>query len=156
MITLIAAIGLNREIGLDNKLLCSIPEDMKHFKSYTMGKVVIMGRKTFASIGHKPLPGRKCIVISSQDLGPAAIRAKTVEDAFSIDHCYPEIVVIGGESVYRQAMPYADKLVITHIDAEFKADSFFPEINLKIWKSNTAIESRDENYNYRFVEYIKM
>jgi len=156
MITLIAAIGLNREIGLDNKLLCSIPEDMKHFKSYTMGKVVIMGRKTFASIGHKPLPGRKCIVISSQDLGPAAIRAKTVEDAFSIDHCYPEIVVIGGESVYRQAMPYADKLVITHIDAEFKADSFFPEIDLKIWKPNTAIESRDENYNYRFVEYIKM
>jgi len=155
MITLIAAIGRNREIGLDNRLVCSIPEDMKHFKSYTMGKVIIMGRKTFASIGHKPLPGRKCIVISTHDLGPAAIRAKTVEEAFSIDHCYPEIVVIGGESVYRQAMPFADKLVITHVDAEFKADSFFPEIDPTVWKVNTVVEGGTEPFNYKFIEYTR-
>lgn len=155
MITLIAAIGRNREIGLDNRLVCNIPGDMKHFKAYTMGKVVIMGRKTFASIGNKPLPGRKCIVISSQDLHGASIRAKTVEEAFSIDHCYPEIVVIGGESVYRQAMPFADKLVITQIDAEFKADSFFPEIDMEAWKVNTIVEGGTEPYSYKFIEYIR-
>lgn len=155
MITLIAAIGRNREIGLDNKLVCSFSEDMKHFKAYTMGKVIIMGRKTFASIGNKPLPGRKCIVISSQDLHGASIRAKDVEEAFSIDHCYPEIVVIGGESVYRQAMPFADKLVITHIDEEFNADSFFPEIDPKVWKINSIVEGGTVPFNYKFVEYIR-
>jgi dihydrofolate reductase len=155
MITLIAAIGRNREIGLDNKLVCSFPEDMKHFKSYTMGKVIIMGRKTFASIGNKPLPGRKCIIVSSHDMTHSAVTAKTVESALSIDHCYPELVVIGGESVYRQAMPFADKLVITHIDEEFKADSFFPEIDPAVWKINSVVDGGTVPFNYKFVEYIR-
>ncbi len=158
MITLIAAIGRNNEIGLNNKLLWNIPdipEDMKHFKTYTMGKVLIMGRKTFASIGNKPLPGRKCIVISSQDLNGLAIRAKDIESALSIDHCYPEIVIIGGESIYRQTIDLADKLVITHVDAEFTADAFFPEIDLTRWSINSTIDGSNEAYKYKFVEYIR-
>lgn len=155
MITLIAAIGRNRELGSNNKLLWDIPEDMKHFKNYTMGKVLVMGRKTFASIGNKSLPGRKCIVISSQDLGNVAVRAKDIESALSIDHCYPEIVVIGGESIYRQTINLADKLVITHIDSDFNADVFFPEIDLTLWKLQTTIDSSNERYNYRFSEYIR-
>ena len=155
MITLIAAIGRNNELGLDNKMLWNIPEDMRHFKTYTMGKVVIMGRKTFASIGCKGLPGRKSIVVSGQDLHGVSITAHTIDSALSIDHCYPEIVVIGGESIYRQTIDRADKLVITHIDAEFIADTYFPEIDLAKWKINSSVNSNNESYNYRFVEYIR-
>lgn len=155
MITLLAAVGRNNEIGLGNKMPWNIPGDMKHFKSYTIGKVIAMGSNTFASIGNKPLPGRKCIVLSSGGLAGLAIRAKTIDDIFSIDHCYPEIVIIGGASVYGQTIARADKLVITHIDAEFKADTFFPIIDLTIWKINSIIDGSDETYKYRFVEYIR-
>jgi dihydrofolate reductase len=155
MITLIAAIGRNNELGFNNQLLWKIPEDMKHFKQYTLGKVVIMGRKTFASIGNKPLPGRKCIVISAQDLHGLAIRAKTIPEALSIDYCYPELVVIGGASVYNQTIALAHKLVITHVDAAFEADRFFPEIDSTSWKINTVVDSNDELHKYKFVEYVR-
>lgn len=154
MITLIAAIGRNREIGFENKLLWNIPEDMKHFKSYTMGKVLIMGRKTFASIGNRPLPGRKCIVVSTHEIH-GVVRARDIDSALSIDYCYPEIVVIGGESVYRQTIDRADKLVITHVDADFKADTFFPPIDLTKWRINSTIDGSNETYNYKFVEYVR-
>lgn len=154
MITLIAAIGRNREIGFENKLLWNIPEDMKHFKSYTMGKVLIMGRKTFASIGNRSLPGRKCIVVSSHEIH-GVVRARDIDSALSIDYCYPEIVVIGGESVYRQTIDRADKLVITHVDADFKADTFFPPIDLTKWRINSTIDGSNETYNYKFVEYVR-
>jgi dihydrofolate reductase len=155
MITLIAAIGRNGELGFDNKMLWNIPEDMKHFKAYTMGKVVVMGRKTFASIGSKVLPGRKCIVISSQDLHGTAVVAKTVDSALSVDYCYPELVVIGGASVYAQTIDRADKLVITHVDAEFTADTYFPVIDPARWVINSSTEGSNETYKYRFVEYIR-
>lgn len=154
MITLIAAIGRNREIGFENKLLWNIPEDMKHFKSYTMGKVLIMGRKTFASIGNRSLPGRKCIVVSSHEIN-GVVRARDIDSALSIDYCYPEIVVIGGESVYRQTIDRADKLVITHVDADFKADTFFPPIDLTKWRINSTIDGSNETYNYKFIEYVR-
>lgn len=156
MITLIAAIGRNNEIGYQNKLLWNIPEDMKHFKSYTMGKTLIMGGNTFVSIGSKPLPGRKCIVITRHDLRClAAVRAKNVDDAFSVEHCYPELVIIGGASIYNQTINRADKLVITHVDAEFTADTFFPQIDSDKWKINSVVNSQDDNYTYRFVEYLR-
>lgn len=154
MITLIAAIGRNREIGYGNDLLWKIPEDMKHFKTYTMGKVVIMGRKTFASIG-RTLPGRKNIVISTQNLANQCVIAHTIESALSIEHCYPELVIIGGASLYEQTIEFADKLVITHVDAEFNADTFFPMIDLTQWKINSTIDGSDETYKYKFVEYIR-
>jgi dihydrofolate reductase len=155
MITLIAAIGKNNELGLNNKLLCSIPEDMLHFKTYTMGKVIIMGHKTFSSIGCKSLPGRKSIVISTKDLNGSAIRAKDIDSALSIDHCYPEIVVIGGASVYNQTIDRADKLVITHIDSEFDADVFFPVIDLSKWAISSETYANNGQYGYTFVEYKK-
>jgi dihydrofolate reductase len=154
VITLIAAIGRNNEIGYNNQLLWNVPEDMQHFKSYTMGKVVIMGRRTFESIG-RALPGRKTIVVSSRDINNTAIRAPDIDAALSVEHCYPELVIIGGETVYRQTIDLADKLVITHIDSTFTADAFFPKIDLKVWKINKSVESKDDNYNYRFVEYIR-
>lgn len=154
MITLIAAVGRNREIGFKNKLLWNIPEDMQHFRGYTMGKTLVMGRKTFASIGNRPLPGRRCVVVSSADLGGlGVIPAKSIEQALSIEHCYSELVVIGGESIYRQTINLADRLVITHIDADFEADTFFPEIDLAQWNITTQKSSSDTNYQYLFAEY---
>lgn len=156
MITLIAAIGRNNEIGFKNTLLCKIPEDMKHFKDYTMGKVIIMGSNTFTSIGSKALPGRKNIVITNQELKcVSAIRAESVDSALSISHCYDELIIIGGASIYRQTIDKADKLVITHIDKEFEADTFFPKIDMSIWKINGSKQSQNELFNYRFVEYVK-
>lgn len=154
MITLIAAIGRNGELGLNNRLLWNIPEDMKHFKSYTMGKVIVMGSNTFISIGNKPLPGRKCIVLSSACLDGIVIRAKNIDDILSIEHCYPELVIIGGASVYKQTIEHANKLVITHVDADFKADTFFPTIDLTKWKINSMIDGSNETYKYKFVEYV--
>jgi dihydrofolate reductase len=156
MITLIAAIGRNNEIGLKNKLLWHIPEDLKHFKKYTLGKVVVMGRKTFESIGSKSLPGRKCIVISTQDLHGLAIRARNIEDVLSIEHCYPELVIIGGSSVYKQTIDIANKLIITHVDAEFKADTFFPVIDPAVWQISSELQSANETYQYKFIEYKKI
>jgi dihydrofolate reductase len=156
MITLIAAIGRNNEIGYGNSLPWKIPEDLKHFKAYTMGKVIVMGANTFASIGCKPLPGRKCVVVTRQNLHClSAVHAKSIEAAFSIEHCYPEIVVIGGASIYNQTIDLADKLVITHVDGEFKADTFFPAIDSTKWKINSSVDGSNETYNYRFVEYLK-
>lgn len=158
MITLIAAMGANNELGYQNKLVWNIPEDMKHFKSYTMGKVVIMGSNTFISMGSRPLPGRKNIVITRQNMtgcGFAAITAKSIEDALSLERCYPELVIIGGASIYEQTIDLAHKLVITHIDAAFKADTFFPRIDLTKWKINSTVEGSDINFNYRFVEYLR-
>ena len=156
-ISLIAAIGKNRELGRDNKLLFQIPEDMKFFKEKTTGHAVIMGRKTFDSIG-RPLPNRTNIVItrtpSSQvstinvkyvdSLEEAINEAKAVESE--------EAFVIGGAQIYEQAMPYADKLYLTLVDAEVKdADAFFPEY--KDFKTIISErESGDENYSYNFLE----
>lgn len=153
MITLIAAIGRNNELGFRNKLLCSIPEDMKHFKSYTMNKIVVMGSNTLISIGRR-LPGRKNIVITSKPM-MGVIVAKDINSALSIQHCYDEIVIIGGASIYKQTIDLADKLVITHIDSDFEADVFFPDIDLTKWKINSTLERSNKAYNYSFVEYIR-
>lgn len=154
MITLIAAIGRNNEIGCDNKLLWNIPEDMKHFKEYTTGKVVVMGRKTFDSIG-RALPGRKNVIMTSSNI-PNMLCVKSIESLMSIDHCYPEIVVIGGETIYRQMMPYASKMVITHIDEGFDADTFFPKIDLTKWQVTNKIDSSNDTYKYSFVDYQRI
>lgn len=156
MITLIAAVGRNNEIGLDNKLLCSIPEDMKHFRSYTMGKMLVMGRKTFESIGSKTLPGRTSVVITSGHANPAAdtVFVNSIEEAMLYKNRVPELVVIGGAQVYNQTMCYADKLVITHIDCDFNADSYFPIIDNTKWMINSVIDGEDETYRYKFVEYV--
>ena len=156
MITLIAAIGKNRELGYKNQLLWKISEDMKHFREYTTGKVVIMGRNTFASIG-RVLPGRKCIVVTSKGVAGLAIVAKDVESALSVDHCYPELVVIGGAQIYAQTIDLADKLVITHVDAEFEADTYFPQIDLARWKLITTVTGLlSSPYNYKFCEYSRL
>ena len=128
MITLIAAIGANSEIGKDNKLLWDIPEEMKIFIKHTKGKTVLMGRKTFESIGSKPLPKRTNIVISRTMPETEGILVyRSVEEALA-DH--PDVVVMGGEQIYWECLSVADELILSHVRMSFpEADSFFPVID---------------------------
>ncbi|MDO4762854.1 MAG: dihydrofolate reductase [Flavobacteriaceae bacterium] len=153
MITIIAAIGKNNELGKDNQLLWHLPEDLKHFKNLTSGSPIIMGRKTFESIG-KPLPNRTNIVVSRQDnwfeegilivpsLKEALKHAKKISE---------DIFIIGGGNIYAQTMDLADKLKITQVDFETQADTFFPKIDESIWqKTNEICHTKDEKHAYNF------
>lgn len=168
MISIIAAIGKNNELGKGNDLLWHMPADFKHFKDTTTGSPIIMGRKTFLSIG-KPLPGRKNIVITRDktfkqqgievvhSLKEALETSRQDIDEQDIDE--KEVFVIGGGEIYKQAMEVADKLYITHVDmADKDADTFFPEIIPIVWNEVSHEEHKkdDKNpYNYTFSIYEK-
>lgn len=167
MISLIAAIGRNNELGKNNALLWHLPADMKHFKNITELHAVIMGRKTFESIG-RPLPNRRNIVITRDaNYKKAGLPAQAgVEVAHSLAEAFDlfadkseEIFIIGGGELYKQALPIADKLYITHIDAEDEeADSFFPEIIPVVWNETSHTEHKADEKNpfdYTFSVYEK-
>lgn len=158
-ISLIAAIGKNRELGKGNALLWNIPEDMKHFRETTRGHVVVMGRKTFESIG-RPLPNRTNIIVSrdkNYKVPEGCLKAESIEEAIKISsqHEDDEVFVIGGAQIYALVLPYADKLHLTIVDKEFpEADAFFPDYS----EFKTIIsekKSSDENYSFAFLEIEK-
>lgn len=132
-LSLIAAVTRNGGIGLNNQLLMHLPEDLKHFRRVTMGCPVIMGRKTWDSLPatFRPLPGRRNVVISrdAAALCPGAEVSTTLEDALARLDGLPRVFVIGGAQIYALALPQADELVLTEIDAEPPADAFFPTWN---------------------------
>jgi len=136
MISVIVAVSDDWGIGKDNELLWHISEDLKRFKRLTTGKTVVMGKKTWYSLPKRPLPGRKNIVLT--DIRDEIIDGS--ETVYSIDEALArcskeeEAFVIGGGSIYRQFMPKADKLYITHVHMNAPADIYFPEIDMKIWK----------------------
>ena len=159
MISIIVAIAENYAIGKKGDLLCHLPADLKHFKEITTGSTVLMGERTFFSLPKHPLPNRRNIVLTD-------VKGKTFEGAeavYSLDELCAKIspdeeaFVIGGGMVYRQMMERADKLYITHIHHSWPdADTFFPDINPKVWKQLSAERhSADENnpYDYTFAEY---
>ncbi len=159
MISIIVAIAENYAIGKKGDLLCHMPADLKHFKEITSGKTVLMGERTFFSLPKHPLPNRRNIVLTD-------VPGKTFEGAeavYSLDEAVhaiqsnEEAFVIGGGMVYRQMMERADKLYITHIHHSWSdADTFFPEIDPKIWKQLSAERHpADEKnpYDYTFAEY---
>lgn len=159
-ISIIVAFANNRVIGLNNQLPWNLPSDLKHFKEITMGKPVIMGRKTYESIG-RPLPGRKNIVltrIKHFDIAGCTV-VHSLEEALIVAEDGEEVFVIGGETVYREALPLADKMVITHIHADFEGDAFFPEWDLAQWQevSREDHEPDEKNkYPYSFVVYQRL
>jgi len=153
MITIIAAIGNNNALGQSNRLLWHLPEDLKHFKSLTENHPVIMGRKTYESIG-KPLPNRTNIVVSrKQDWFEEGILiVSTIKEAVKfakkIDE---EIFIIGGGKIYEQTMDLADRLEITKVEGDFDADTFFPKIDENIWKKTAEqCYEKNEKNNYYF------
>ncbi len=127
-IAMIAAMANNRVIGKDNQMPWHLPADLKHFKKVTLGKPVIMGRKTYQSIG-KALPGRRNIVISRQSgaLSTDADWVQSIELALALVQHEAEVMIIGGAEIYRQVLPLADTLYITDIDLTVEGDAFFPD-----------------------------
>lgn len=160
-LSIIVAIARNHAIGFENKLLYWLPNDLKRFKALTTGHTIIMGRKTFESLPKGALPNRRNIVLSRQDLTfPGAERYASLHEALAQCREEEEVFIIGGASVYQEAMPLTDKLYITHIDNQpEQADAFFPEILPSEWKE-TGRESHltDEKhlYPYAFVDYQRI
>lgn len=159
-LSLIAAIGKNRELGYKNKLIFNIPKDMANFKKMTTGHVVIMGRKTYESIG-RPLPNRVNIVITRDEkyeFPEKVIRVDSVERALEEAKKYEgeEAFVIGGAQIYEQFLPYADKIYLTIIDKDVKdADAFFPEYEKEFKKIISSRGDSENGYNFTFIELEK-
>ena len=154
IINIIAAVGKNLELGKDNKLIWPIKEDLIYFKEKTLGKTVVMGKNTFYSIG-KALPRRNNIVLTSGDIDIENIKVlHDYKEVFSLDE--DEIYIIGGESIYRLFLPYADNLYLTEIDKEEPlADSYFPSFDKEDYNKKIIKESSSDDLNYSFVRYRK-
>ena len=158
-ISLIVAVSRNGAIGLNNQLPWYLPEDLKYFKSVTMGKPLIMGRKTFGSIG-RPLPGRANIVLTRdpqwtsdgvevvQSVEQALVAGEIACEAADVD----EIMVIGGEQIYRMTIDLADRIYLTQVDTDVEGDAFFPDIDLNNW-SQTRVKLPEiiDKHPYRFL-----
>ncbi len=129
IISIIAAMAENRVIGRENELPWDLPSEHRRFREITMGHPVIMGRKTFESIGH-PLPGRRNIIIATQPgFSPEGCTvADDLQAAIRAAEGAEEVFICGGESVFREAMPLADRVYLTIVEEEFDGDAFFPEI----------------------------
>ncbi len=134
-ITLIVARAANGVIGYNNTLPWHLPEDLRHFKATTLGHVLIMGRRTFDSIG-RPLPGRRTIVLT-RDLHwsrPGCDRAGSLDEAIRLAGDVDEVFIAGGGDIYRQALPYADRAIITQVNLAPEGDAFFPELDPDRWE----------------------
>ncbi len=142
-LSIVVAIAENRAIGKNNQLLWHLPADLKHFKQITSGHTIIMGRKTYDSIG-KPLPNRRNIVITRQSgLQIEGVEVVgSLEEAIALCKAENEVFVIGGAEIYQTALPLTQKIYLTTIHESFEADAFFPEINANEWLE-TEKESHD-------------
>ena len=155
MISIIVAVSEDLGIGKDNELLWHISEDLKRFRRLTTGNAVIMGKKTWESLPRKPLPGRKNIVLTDnpQEVIENAITAYSLQDAINKCSSDEEIFIIGGGSIYRQYMPLADRLFITHVHRKADADIYFPEIDPEIWQVTEKEEFVDNDIPYTYSIY---
>ncbi len=153
MITIIAAISENNALGKDNKMLWYLPDDFKRFKKVTTGHHVIMGRKTFESIGSKALPKRTNIIITRQTSYDASciVLASSLGKALQIAKTDTNPYILGGGMVYKEALKFADRLDITLVHHEFEADTFFPEIDPKTWREvSREYHPADDKHKYAF------
>ena len=162
-LSLIAAMDRNRVIGVDNTLPWHLPADLKHFKSVTMSKPILMGRKTYESIG-KPLPGRENIVLSRQAgfsaKGCTVVRSVEAALAYADNELgAEELMVIGGSQLYGAMLCMADRLYLTQVDTSVEGDAYFPEINRSEWtetdwQENAADEKNPFNYTFVTLDRI--
>ncbi|AZQ11771.1 type 3 dihydrofolate reductase [Shewanella khirikhana] len=156
-IAIIAAMANNRVIGKDNQMPWHLPEDLKHFKAMTLGKPVVMGRKTFESIG-RPLPGRHNIVISRQTDYPheGISLVASFEEAMALAGDCEELVVIGGGQLYKTLLPRADKLYLTEIALDVEGDTHFPDWDDGSWEAiETTQHVSAKGLEYRFITLVK-
>lgn len=158
---MIVAIANNNVIGKDNKLIWRLPEDLKRFKTITSGKTIIMGRKTFESLG-RVLPNRVHIVLTkNKDYHYEHEQVKIVNDVEELKpyiESKEEYFVIGGEAIYKMLMPLAQKMYITKLYEDFDGDTFFPQIDENVWKvvkQEKGIKNEDNPYDYEYIDYVK-
>lgn len=157
IVNMIVAMSNNRCIGKDNTLPWHLPEDLKHFKNKTMGKPVIMGRKTYESIG-KPLPGRTNVVVSRQTrpvgIPTEVIWAGSLDEAFNALRGVPEAWIIGGGEIYSQGLKYASELIVTRVNQEVLGDTYFPEFEAT-GKWSLLTVDRPHGAEYRFETWVR-
>ncbi|MES2427189.1 MAG: dihydrofolate reductase [Bacteroidota bacterium] len=147
IVSAVVAISENHAIGKDNKLLWHLPKDLKHFKEITNGGTVIMGRKTYDSVG-RPLPNRRNIIITRQQVEIAGCEVvNSVEAALDLCRDEAEVFIVGGAEIYKLAMPLTDRIYLTIVHANFEADTYFPEIKEDIWKETIRQDHEADEKN---------
>lgn len=159
MVTIIAALGRNRALGKDNDLIWHLPADLRRFKQLTRGHHVVMGRKTYESLG-RPLPNRTNIVISRNPgfKAEGCVVVNSLEEGLEMAKSDPNPYILGGAEIYRQALEVADFMDLTLVHHDFEADAFFPEFSEDEWEETGRqdFERDEENpYDYSFVQYKK-
>lgn len=159
MISIIAAVADNGVIGKSNSLPWHLPADFKYFKENTLGKPIVMGFKTFQSIGNRPLLGRKNIILNN-DLNYSPTEgcfvAHSIDELLEMTKDDPEVMICGGASVYKQFLPLAQRLYLTFVHQKFEGDTYFPEVNFEKWKEIKRIDNKadDKNkYDFSFVVF---
>lgn len=157
-ITMIWAMGSNRVIGNNNDIPWHLPLDFAYFKAETLGKRMLMGRKTWESLGSKPLKGRTSLILTrDRSFAPEGAEVvHTLEEALAEGRKEDELMVIGGAEIYSLMLPFADKLQVTRIDAEFEGDTIFPEVDWSGWKevsSTPGLKNEQNPYDYHFYVY---
>lgn len=161
IVSLIVAVGIRNEIGKDGLMPWHLPADLKHFKANTLGKPVLMGRKTLAAIG-RPLPERRNLVLTRDAAfkAPGCETVTSLEAAIGLAAPAVELMVIGGGEVYRLAWPRADRIYLTRIQADVDAaDTFFPAVDPKGWKETSREDHRADAknpYDYSFLTYDRL
>ena len=153
---IIAAIGKNNELGLNNNLIWHLPGDLKFFKENTINKSIVMGLNTFKSLPNL-LKNRNHIVITHQNIDNSNITVvHSIEELFKyLEQIDDDVYVIGGSSIYRELIPYANKMLLTHIEASHEADVFFPQIDENNWDKELIKENEDNGIKYKHYAYIK-
>lgn len=161
MLSTIVAIANGNVIGKDNKLIWHLPEDLKRFKQITTGKNIIMGRKTFESLG-RVLPNRKHIILcNDMEMNVDNENVEVLDDISKLDkyiNSEEENFVIGGATIYKLLMPYVNKLYITKINEDFEGDVYFPEIKEEEWKEiskEKGLKNAENPYDYEYITYIR-
>jgi dihydrofolate reductase len=153
ILTTIAAVAQNGVIGNNNELIWRLPDDLKHFKNLTKGHTMIMGRKTWESIGAKPLPHRRHIIITRNfdyDAEDAEV-VSTIDEALELAKGDEKVFIVGGGEIYKLAMPYINRMELTIVHHDFEGDTYFPEFNYANWKEVASeLHEADERHAYPF------
>lgn len=159
MISLLVAMGKNHVIGFENDMPWHLPEDLKYFKEKTTGHTIIMGRKTFDSIG-RVLPNRRNVVLTRQEIdfpdGVEVIQDINLIYQLNKENPDQEFFVIGGGDLYKQVLPYADRMYITKIDESFEGDTYFPTFVAEEWEVTSEVKGKKDDHNpydYYFLQY---
>lgn len=156
-INIIAAMARNRVIGINNTLPWRLAADLQHFKTLTMGHHIVMGRKTYESIG-KPLPGRTTVIVTrdAKYHVEGCVTATSIDAAIAACGDDPDIFFVGGADLYAQVLPRADRLYLTEIQAEFEGDAHFPEFERSAWPEVARqVNQSPDGLGYHFVTYVR-